>query len=402
MKFKSKSGSRRDSDFTAPEFPSDEAAVSISSKILRAQDEERRRISRELHDSIGQSLTAVKMNLASLARCAGAENKTRIEECMSILEQSITEVRTVSYLLHPPMLDLAGLSSAIEWYVQGFSERSGIEVITDLESLPRLSRPVETALFRVVQECLTNVHRYSGATRVKIAVLLAGNELSLEVKDNGHGIPQNRLRRATDRTRGMGVGIPGMRERLRELGGNLEIRSGKSGTRIIAIVPQITDRFLTRAITPPDSGAVPAGDLRENTPGQKRVLIVDDHEVIRRGVRDLFKDEIDVHVCGEASNSGDAIEMIQSLDPDLVILDLQMPGDSGWTVISELRKLALRTSVIIFTAFDYEGLARTVRLAGCQGVVIKSKASSDLIVAVRAVLRGGAFFEGTAAAAARG
>lgn len=399
MKFRSKSENRRDSDFARPEFPSNDSAVSISSKILRAQDEERRRISRELHDTIGQSLTAVKMNLAALARCAGAENKTRIEECMSILEQSITEVRTVSYLLHPPMLDLAGLSSAIEWYAEGFSERSGIEVVTDVQSLPRLSRSVETALFRVVQECLTNVHRYSGATQVKIMVRLVGNELSLEVTDNGHGIPKNRLRRATDRTRGIGVGIPGMRERLRELGGNLEIRSGQWGTRVSALLPHITGRFLAQAATPPHPGAAQVIEVRDNRHERRRILIVDDHEVIRRGVRDLFKDETEIEICGEASNARAAIEMIQNLSPDLVILDLQMPGDSGWKVVSELRKRGLPMKVLIFTAFAYEGLVRTVRLAGCQGVVIKSKASSDLIVAAREVLGGGVFFDETAAAA---
>lgn len=209
-----------------------ESPPSLSARLLQAQDEERRRISRELHDSVGQYLIAVLMNLERLSKTV--TDKT-LNETIDLVRDASREVRTVSYLMHPPLLDLAGLSAAISWYADGFSRRSGIRVdVHALEQVPRLSIEKEMSLYRVVQECLTNVHRYSGASQAWIRIGVNEGELWLEVEDNGKGLGTERLHASPAISAGFGVGIPGMHERMLEIGGSLRIQSSKRGTKVRA------------------------------------------------------------------------------------------------------------------------------------------------------------------------
>jgi signal transduction histidine kinase len=210
-----------------------QAAISLrdlSTRLLQIQDEERRRIARELHDSLGQHLTAAKLNIdIALASTADNNAKEKLTRAQQEVEQSVQEVRTLSHLLHPPLLEEAGLPSALDWYVKGFAERSAIPVELELDpKLGRLSREIETTIFRVVQESLTNVHRHSGSMSASIRVLRKGAEVSIEISDSGKGM-------ATDPR--LGVGIQGMRESVRQLGGTLRIESPGTGTRVLAIVP---------------------------------------------------------------------------------------------------------------------------------------------------------------------
>ena len=216
-----------------PEIPRNECALPLSARLFRAQDEERRRISRELHDSVGQSLTAVLMNLERLSRTV--TDKT-LKETIDLVKDVSREVRTVSYLMHPPILDLSGLETAIDWYVEGFSKRSGIKTgVQTFQEIPRLPVEKETALFRIVQECLTNVHRHSGASNAWIRMVVEEGLLRLEVEDNGKGFAAEGDVHPSQGTQvSLGVGIPGMRERMRELGGSLRIQSGKHGTKVTA------------------------------------------------------------------------------------------------------------------------------------------------------------------------
>jgi PAS domain S-box-containing protein len=217
----------------------EEAARSLSGRILTLQDDERRRIARGLHDSLGQYLAALKMNLDRLS-ASGNSSAGLSSECSAIVDNCLTETRTISYLLHPPLLDEAGFGSAARWYVEGFAERSGIKVNLSLPpELQRLHQDVETALFRAVQEALTNVHRHSGGSRVEITLSLDGKRIRLEVKDDGRGIPQKHLKRLTEGTADAGVGIAGMRERMRELGGSLDIESDRTGTKVVIKVPLV-------------------------------------------------------------------------------------------------------------------------------------------------------------------
>ncbi len=213
----------------------EDAARSLSARILTLQDDERRRIARGLHDSLGQYLAALKMNVHMLA--AGGENQ-RAAECLDIIDKCIAETRTISHLLHPPLLDEAGFGSAARWYVDGFAQRSGIRVNLNLPSdLGRLSREAEIALFRVLQEGLSNVHRHAASSQVYIRLAVERDCLRLEINDNGQGIPAERLEHLNDGAAEVGVGIAGMRERMRELGGSLEIVSDSSGTRLQVAIP---------------------------------------------------------------------------------------------------------------------------------------------------------------------
>jgi signal transduction histidine kinase len=212
------------------------AQRTLSARVLHLQDQERRKFARELHDSVGQNLAAMKMAL-SLLQSDLPEDK-RLRDCLKLLDDSIAETRTISYLLHPPMLDEAGLASAVRWFVEGFGKRSAVQLDLDIqEGSQRLAEALELVLFRVLQESLTNVHRHSGATRAEIKLTTTGAEAWLQVKDNGHGIPDELLESLRENGTGGGVGLAGMAERVREIGGKLDIKSNVLGTQVSAVVP---------------------------------------------------------------------------------------------------------------------------------------------------------------------
>lgn len=212
----------------------------LSLRLMTLQDEERRRIARELHDSAGQTLAAMKMSIALIRQIETTPDLARLVDDLNILtDEALQEVRTTSYLLHPPLLDEAGISSAARWFIEGFARRSGIQVHCEIpEQMERLPRECELVLFRVLQESLTNVHRHSGASTASVRLSRDTDHLELVIRDNGKGIPEEHLRRFNASV-GAGVGITGMRERVRELGGYLEIRSLKSGTTISVALPEL-------------------------------------------------------------------------------------------------------------------------------------------------------------------
>ena len=215
----------------------------LSSHLLQAQDEERRHIARELHDSAGQILTALAISLSQAAQQFPPEAPVagkQIEESQHLVQQLSQEIRTMSYLLHPPLLDETGLSEALRWYIQGLSERSGLEIALEVaDDFERLSREMELVMFRLVQESLTNIHRHSGSKSAVIRVTRDSNTVSLEVLDKGKGISAQRL--AEIQSQGSGVGIRGMRERARHFGGHMMIESNKNGTKISFQFPAPTN-----------------------------------------------------------------------------------------------------------------------------------------------------------------
>jgi signal transduction histidine kinase len=214
----------------------------LNAQMTRLQDEERRRIARELHDSVGQLLAAISMNSAVVE---GESHKLspvaakRLLENATMVEEASKQIRTISHLLHPPLLDEAGLASALHWYVDGFSERSKIDAKLDIpESLEGLSKETELSIFRVVQECLTNIHRHADSPTAAIRIAKDEACLRVEIEDAGKGIPAEKrsVFKASDRA---GVGFRGMRERLRLLGGTLHIQSNGRGTRVTAVLPVV-------------------------------------------------------------------------------------------------------------------------------------------------------------------
>jgi signal transduction histidine kinase len=227
---------------TAALGASEQQVHTLAGRLMRTQDDERRRIAQLLHESTAQNLAALKMLLARLNRSnleSGDGDRGVITESIALAEQSMTEVRTLSYLLHPPFLDEAGLLAALRWFAAGFAERSGIRVDLDLpDSLERLPLDAETALFRVVQEALINIHRHAGSETASIRLRCDAEALVLEIEDRGHGIPSAALNLITSCGGGVGVGIAGMSERLQQLGGRLEIASGERGTIVLARLPR--------------------------------------------------------------------------------------------------------------------------------------------------------------------
>ncbi len=222
----------------------------LSGQLLRVQDEERRRLARELHDGAGQILAALNMNLETLHEKTkdqlSSNLSRRLTESISLANQVIRETRTLSYLLHPPLLDEAGLTDALHWFVGGFIDRSGIHTTLEVAAdFPRLPRDLETAIFRIIQEALTNIHRHSGSRTASIQLTVAGEEILLTVSDQGKGInsgtepaEQNgNGHNGNDRKRKLGVGIAGMRERALQLGGRFEIGAGNPGTLLKAVFP---------------------------------------------------------------------------------------------------------------------------------------------------------------------
>jgi PAS domain S-box-containing protein len=229
-----------DSDITRRKNVEQELRV-LSGRLLTIRDEERRRWARELHDSVGQLLVGITMNLSILQRQldgAGPIDAKFLSESMHLTNEALQEIRTLSYLLHPPMLDEVGLASALRWFASGFSKRSQIEIDLEIpESLGRFPRDLEIAAFRIVQETLTNVHRHSGSSTAKINIWRSTNQLRLKVEDQGKGMILPAFGKDDRENAILGVGISGIRERVRQLGGQMQIRSGEWGTALEVVFP---------------------------------------------------------------------------------------------------------------------------------------------------------------------
>ena len=336
----------------------DEAQHELSVKLLHVQDEERRRISRELHDMTGPVMSSVLMNLAIVERdnaVLSEKSRAALREAEALARRCASEVRTMSYLLHPPLLTEVGLAAAVQWFLDGFSQHTGIS--THLEAaadLGRLSDETEISLFRVVQECLTNIHRHANSRTAEVRVQIADEKLTLEVIDHGKGS-------ASEFTEGFG--IKGMRERLHELGGNLEIAPTSAGTTVRATVPLVGRQRVV-------DGAAKS---------KARLLLVDDHEIVRQGLANLLQGLEEFEICGQAATGEDAITEADRSVPDIVIMDLRLPGIDGLQATRSILKSHPRTDVLIFTVDESEQVLREALKAGARGCLTKTDAGSSLL-----------------------
>jgi PAS domain S-box-containing protein len=330
----------------------------LSGRLLQTQDEERRRIARELHDGVGQLLAALKMNLSKLnreKRRLSPEAAQSMDENASLIEQASQEIRTMSHLLHPPLLDEVGLDSALRWYVDGFAERSKIQVALQLEPDfgENLPRDLALALFRIVQESLTNVHRHSGSATARVSVTRTARQICLEVKDEGRGIPAE-VHSMIASGQSSGVGLRGMRERVRQFGGRLEVHSGKEGTRVVTVLPIVTPARAPFDGKLDDEGNVLDEETTESLEEKMRdvttILCIDDEATGLMPRRLLL--ESAGHRVLEARSGLEGIELFQREKVDAVILDYWMSGMKGTTVASELKRINPAVPIIVLSGMS--------------------------------------------------
>ncbi|GAC1616128.1 MAG: hypothetical protein PVS2B2_13470 [Candidatus Acidiferrum sp.] len=240
--------------------------LDLSHRLLAIQDQERRRIARELHDSAGQLIAALSMNIGSIlsrSRSGAPELVKTAEESCELVQILGEEIRTLSYLLHPPLLDELGLQAALRCYLEGLNRRSGLKVNLEIsEGFLRLDENLELVLFKVIQECLTNVYRHSGSETASIRLGIQDGEVHLQVADEGTGMSPEKL--LAVQTQGSGVGVQGMRERVRQVGGRMEVRSNGRGTRIVFRFPAKKPQINRNGI---DQDSADSWPVRESASG---------------------------------------------------------------------------------------------------------------------------------------
>ena len=374
----------------------EESLRQLSARLLQLQDEERRHIARDLHDSTGQKLAFQSMALSALQtkQCPNldAESQQALSESLVLNKEISAEIRTLSYLLHPPLLDELGLSSAARWYAAGFTKRTGIPIDIDVpQEIKRLSPDAEVAIFRVLQESLTNVHRYANTPRARLRIRTTEDHIKVEIEDYGKGIQATKSKSALESVARLGVGIQGMTERIRQLGGRLEITSGpKRGTLVTATIPfggQVEVPASAIASTALASTFSADRPLASHLHQRQQILIADDHEMLRRGVRNTLQTEPDLEICGEAVDGQDAIDKARELHPDLVILDINMPVLNGLVAVRQILRYCPTTKIVIFSVHDSDQTKQEIIAAGAHGFVSKGKDSHDLLRVVRDVLK---------------
>jgi two-component system NarL family sensor kinase len=375
----------------------EESLRQLSARLLQLQDEERRNIARDLHDVTGQKLAVQSMalsgvlsrNLASL----DAESQLALAESLAWNKEVAAEIRTLSYLLHPPLLDELGLSSAVKWYVAGFTNRTGINIETDIPcDIQRLTPNAEVAIFRVLQESLTNVHRYSESPRALVRLQNTADMIKIEIQDFGKGMESSKTSSANESVGRFGVGIQGMTERIRQLGGKLVISSGPHrGTLVAATIPLSSETVMPAQqassgliLSSSALGTELAGPVEGTL--RKRILIADDHEMIRRGVRNTLQTQSDMEICGEAVNGQEAVDKVKALQPDLVILDINMPVLNGMVAVRQILRYRPQTKILVFSVHDSDQTVQEVHAAGAHGFISKGKDAQHLLRVVRDAL----------------
>jgi two-component system, NarL family, sensor histidine kinase UhpB len=327
----------------------------LSLRLLQTQDEERRRIARELHDGVGQLLAAMSMNISLIdgdRLKLSPEALKAVGANLKLIEDAGQEIRTMSHLLHPPLLDEVGLDSALRWYVDGFAERSKISV--DLQLAPGFSvglpRDFALSLFRIVQECLTNIHRHSGSLSAFVAVERSASAITLTVNDQGRGMaPDLQARIATGES--SGVGFRGMRERIRQFGGRLEVSSDENGTRILAVLPfaPVVQASAGERGGNSQPGEEVAAEIvaTESERAATTILCIDD-ETAGLLPRRLLLESAGYRVI-EARSGLEGIRLFQSEKVDAVILDYWMSGMKGTQVASELKRINPNVPIIVLS-----------------------------------------------------
>jgi PAS domain S-box-containing protein len=326
----------------------------LSGKLLQIQDEERRRIARELHDGVGQLIVALNLNLSKLNDEKDKLSPTArqsLDENTRLTEQALQEIRTMSHLLHPPLLDEMGLESALRWYGDGFAERSKISVSMDLASgfSDGLPRDLALSLFRTVQECLTNVHRHSASPTAQVRIGRSSGEITLVVQDEGKGIPLETQSKISSGT-SFGVGLRGMRERIRQFGGRMDICSDPGGTRIVVVLPVPSEPERRQQEFQTDGGATEQTAFEKIDRDRATILLIDD-EAAGLLPRKLLLESAGYRVI-DAHSGVQGLQIFQSEKVDAVILDYWMSGMKGTAVAAELKRINPAIPIVVLSGMS--------------------------------------------------
>ncbi len=367
----------------------------LTARLLEVQEEERRQAAYDIHDGLGQLITAASMQLEVFSGhrepLQRPEVEAELDKAKRCLGDAVVEMRRMVSELGPLLLEDVGLVDASRRLLADMAERTNWE--TEFESEvngERLDPMAETALYRIVQEALANAAKHAAAERVRVALKRENDKLLLEIRDWGRGFDTNEM---PDRPeRGHYVGLVGMRERAALIGGEFSIESSPDGTRVAVTVP----------VTPTEAASIgkkkaevakmtePRG--RESSRGEIAVLIADDHPMVREGLRSMLDVE-DIEVIGEAANGAEAVERVQQLNPDVVLMDVRMPDMDGLAATEIVKQGRPETSVIVITSYESKDYLRRAIEAGAAGYLLKGMSRESLIEAIRLVRGGGSLID---------
>gem|GEM_PF-21133 len=347
----------------------------VSWQMLQDQEVVARRFSHEMHDELGQSLTGLKSMLKRMKGPGFVENRV---ECLEILDGVLANVRELSQLLRPMILDDFGLDAGLRWLTERFSERTQISADYTSHSPKRLSDDQETHLFRIAQEALTNIARHSGATEAKVRPDTTGDRVLLRIEDNGRGMPAEAQTKPS-------LGMVGMRARARHVGGVFEKRIRKQA--------DCAWRFKLRRVILPRRTAVPR--MNKKT----RILLADDHTVVRKGIRMILSAQPDLEVVAAAKNGLEAVSEAERTLPDVVIMDVNMESLNGIEAARRIAEISPRTRVLALSMHRDAVYVRKMLRAGAKGYLVKDADDDALLDAVRAVARGEAYLSPSVAEA---
>ncbi len=359
----------------------------LSQRVLEVQEEERARIARELHDQLGQELVALKIEAVVLME--ELANTPRLHErargVLDLIDRLDTTAHRIAVSIRPEILDKLGLVRAIQWYAEDFERRSGISCPVEAPNSGLvLPKAVSTCAYRIVQEALLNVWKHSRASQAKIKVTSGHGAVNVCVSDNGVGMDLRRLSEGTT------LGLLGMRERAGLAGGKVTIRSNPGGgLRVAASLPIGVARPVSGVAAEPGSGQALASKPRER--GDIRVLLVDDHSLVRAGLRRVLEQAPDIRIIAEARDGREAVDSYQEVAPDVVVMDISMPELDGMEASKRLLSMDPQAKILMLTRFEEEQYAIRALKAGCLGYLTKGSSTQQLHHAVRAVARGKRF-----------
>jgi CheY-like chemotaxis protein len=368
----------------------------LTLELAHAEERERRRISRILHDDLQQNLAALKLRLSLILASASLNERTRrgMHEFGKVLEESIEATRNLSRELSPPLLPQNNLLSALEWLAASVKQRHGLEVTLESSSEAEPSFPaIASLLFQSVRELLFNIVKHSGVTSAHVSAQAVEDRISLIVSDHGRGFDLAAWR--ANRLSGSGIGLVGIEERINALGGHVEIESSPAqGCVVRLVMPRHAGLETVErpevAVEPVMAGLAGDGMLQPPTEQHSsrriRILLADDHTAMREGLASILRSEGDLEIVGQAADGIEAVRMAVDLYPDIILMDVSMPGMDGIKATIEVTKYLTHTRVIGLSMHEDPGISRSMREAGACAYLSKSSSPEEIVRAVRGAL----------------